>query len=107
MAVLNFDEKSFKSEVAEGKGLAVVDFWAPWCGPCQIMGPILVEFEKELGEKVKVGKINVDEVGAVAQQFGVMSIPTLIIFKDGKNVKQFVGVQGKESLLAEVEGLLK
>jgi len=107
MSVLTLDEKSFKSEVTEGKGLAIVDFWAPWCGPCQIMGPILEEFEKEAEGKVKVGKINVDEVGAVAQQFGVMSIPTLIIFKDGKNVKQLVGVQPKESLFSEIEALSK
>lgn len=107
MAVLTLDEKSFKSKVSEGKGLAVVDFWAPWCGPCQIMGPILEEFEKEVGEKVVVGKINVDEVGAVAQKFAVMSIPTIIIFKDGKNVKQLVGVQSKESLVSEVEEMGK
>ncbi len=107
MAVLTFDEKNFRSDVLENKGIAVVDFWAPWCGPCQIMGPILAEFEKEVGEKIVVGKINIDEVGAVAQKFGVMSIPTIILFKAGKVVKQLVGVQSKESLLATVEELGK
>ena len=77
----------------------LVDFWAPWCGPCRIQGPIVEELAKELeGKPYKVGKLNVDESPNIAQQYGVMSIPTLMVFKGGKVDKQMVGVQQKETL---------
>jgi thioredoxin 1 len=78
----------------------VIDFWAPWCGPCRIMNPILDELEKELGDKVEIEKINVDEDQAKSQQFGVMSIPTYVIVKDGKEVGRKIGVTPKADLLA-------
>jgi len=84
-------EESFNDEIA--KGVVLVDFWAEWCGPCQQMLPVLAEFAKEMDGKVKVGKVNVDEAQAVAQSYRVMSIPTLMVFKDGKPVEQLVGVQ--------------
>ncbi len=84
-------EETFNDEVASG--VVLVDFWAEWCGPCQQMLPVLGEFAKEMGDKMKVGKVNVDEAQAVAQSYRVMSIPTLMVFKDGKPVEQLVGVQ--------------
>jgi len=83
-------EENFNDEIASG--VTLVDFWAEWCGPCQQMLPTLSEFAKDSGD-VKVGKVNVDEAQAVAQSYRVMSIPTLIVFKDGQPVEQVVGVQ--------------
>ena len=101
--MLQFTDQNFEQEVLKSDQPVLVDFWAPWCGPCQMMGPILEELEKDLSGKVKIGKLNVDENQAVAVGYGVMSIPTLIIFKDGTIVKQFVGVQAKEVLMEELE----
>ena len=97
--VLN--EENFETETKSG--LTLVDFWAPWCGPCQMMLPILDEFAGEMGDKVTVGKVNVDENPAIAGNFRVMSIPTLILFKDGKAVEQVVGVQQLEALKSLAE----
>ena len=83
--------------------LTLLDFWAPWCGPCKIMDPIIDEIEKELGDKLKVDRINVDEDPAKSQQFGVMSIPTYIIMKDGKEVGRKIGITAK----AELQKLLQ
>jgi len=92
--VLNKDnfEESIKS------GVTLVDFWAEWCGPCQMMLPILEDFSKEMWNKMTVGKVNVDENPEIAGQFRVMSIPTLIVFKDGKAVETLVWVQQKDQL---------
>lgn len=84
-------EENFNDKIASG--VALVDFWAEWCGPCQQMLPVLGEFAKEMGDKVTVGKVNVDEAQAIAQSYRVMSIPTLIVFKDGQPVEQLVWVQ--------------
>ena len=92
-------------EVSKTKPV-LVDFFAVWCGPCQMQAPILDQVSEAIGDKAVVGKLNVDEAGDVAQKFGVMSIPTLIIFKDGKPAKQFVGVQMKDSLLADLTNLV-
>jgi len=98
-----FTDQNFESEVLKSDKPTLVDFWAPWCGPCQMMGPIIEELAKEMGDKVKIGKLNVDENPKIAQKFSVMSIPTIIIFKDGKTAKQLVGVQSKEALKEELE----
>lgn len=98
-----FTDQNFDQEVIKSEKPVLVDFWAPWCGPCQIMGPIVEELAKEMGDKAKIGKLNVDENSVVAQNFSIMSIPTVMIFKGGKMVKQFVGVQAKESLKEELE----
>jgi thioredoxin 1 len=103
--VFEFTDKSFKEAVLEAKEPVLVDFWAPWCGPCQLAGPVIEELAKEYEGQVKVVKINVDENPKTAEKYGVMSIPTVIIFKDGKEVKRQVGFPGKagyESLIREV-----
>ncbi len=96
MSVVVLNEENFANEVSSG--VVLVDFWAEWCGPCQMMLPILSDFAQDIGDKVKVGKINVDENPALAQQFRVMSIPTLIVLKDGKPVEMMVGVKQKQEL---------
>lgn len=97
MAVVNLTEANFEQEIKEGKVL--VDFWAAWCGPCQMLSPIVEEVAEE-EDDLKVGKVNVDEQPALASQFGVMSIPTLLVFKDGKLVNQTVGARPKSGVLA-------
>lgn len=98
-----FTDQNFDQEVIRSDKVTLVDFWAPWCGPCQMMGPIVEELAKEMEGKAKIGKLNVDENSEVAQKLSIMSIPTIMIFKDGKMVKQFVGVQAKETLKEELE----
>jgi thioredoxin 1 len=98
---INFDEEVLK----ENDKPVLVDFWAPWCGPCQMMGPILDELSTEVENFAKVGKVNVDENPETAGQYQVMSIPTLIIFKDGKPAKQMTGVQSKEALTEELKNI--
>ncbi|UQZ33282.1 thioredoxin [Paenibacillus sp. PK3_47] len=97
MAIVNVSDQTFGNEV-EGQGTVVVDFWAPWCGPCKMLAPILDELSSELGDSVKIAKLNVDENPETASRFGVMSIPTLIFFKDGQPVDKVVGLNSKESL---------
>ena len=100
-----FTDQNFEQEVLKSDKPTLVDFWAPWCGPCQMMGPVIDELAIEMGDKAKIGKINVDENPETATKFGVMSIPSIKIFKDGKIVKEFVGVQNKDNLKAELEKL--
>jgi len=103
---LEFTDANFQKEVLESKKPVLVDFWAPWCGPCQLMGPIVEELAKIMEGKASVGKINVDENEEIARKFAIMSIPAIKIFKDGKIVKEFVGVQSIEILKEELEILL-
>ena len=93
-------------EATISSGVALVDFWASWCGPCKMQLPIVEELSNELGEKAKVGKVNVDEQLELAQQFGIQSIPTLILFKDGKPLEIMVGLQSKENLYEKINGAL-
>jgi thioredoxin 1 len=88
-----------------GEGLTIVDFWAPWCQPCLIQGPILERVAQRVNGKAKVCKLNVDENMATPGKFGITGIPTMIIFKDGQPAKQFVGVQGENTLVQAVESL--
>jgi thioredoxin 1 len=92
------NDQNFSTEVENG-GLVLVDFFADWCGPCKLMGPIIEELVEEYKDKnVKIGKLNVDEAKVTAEKYGIMSIPTVILFKNGKVVWQASGVQSKESL---------
>ncbi len=90
-----FTEENFQKEVLESDVPVVVDFWAVWCGPCKMLAPTLDQIAAEFEGKAKVGKVNVDENQQLAAQYGIMSIPTVMIFKDGKVVEQFIGVQPK------------
>lgn len=101
-----FTDQNFEQEVLRTDKPVLVDFWAPWCGPCQIMGPIIEELAQEMEGKATVGKLNVDENPITAQKYGVMSIPTLIIFKGGVVVDQVVGVQPKEILREKLEAFI-
>lgn len=97
MAIEHVTDQNFAEKTAEG--LVLVDFWAPWCGPCKMIAPVLDEIDAEMGDKVKILKLNVDENQETAGKFGVMSIPTLLLMKDGNIVDQVIGFQPKESLV--------
>lgn len=99
-------DQNFDTEVGGSDKPYLVDFWAEWCGPCRMQGPIVEDVAKTMAGKAKVGKFNVDENPNIAMKFGIMSIPTIIIFKSGKPVKQFVGVQSKETLVSELQKLM-
>lgn len=103
---IEFNDKNFEQEVLKSDKITLVDFWAPWCGPCQMMGPIIDALAKEMEEKAKIGKCNVDENGETAEKFSIMSIPSFKVFKDGKVVKEFTGAQNKENLKKELESLI-
>ena len=100
---LVINEQNFETEVLKSDVPVLVDFWAPWCGPCKIMGPIIEEVAKELeGKPAKIGKMNVDDNPETPAKYGIMSIPTIIMFKNGEPVDQMVGVQAKEKLLEKL-----
>lgn len=102
MGVVNLTLANFEQEVLKTDKQVLVDFWAPWCGPCQMLGPVIDEIANESPE-LKVCKIDIDEVPELAQKFGVMSIPTLVVIKDGKEVNRTMGAQPKESILSILE----
>ena len=99
MSVNVFNGENFENEVLKANETVLVDFYADWCGPCKMMSPIIDSIAEENLENVKVGKINVDENGELAEKYNVMSIPTIIVFKNGMPVKGFVGVTGKQEIV--------
>jgi len=104
--ILEVTDRTFESEVLNSDKPVLVDFWAPWCMPCRMMGPILEQFIREVGDGVKVCKLNTDENPAVPTRYGIMSIPSLLIFKDGEEVGRTIGVQPVEALKAELDKAL-
>ena len=95
--VTELSESKFDAAIANG--VTLVDFWAPWCGPCRMQGPILEEVAESIDGQAKIAKVDADEAGGVAGRFGVQTIPTLVLFKDGNEVRRFIGVQPKEILI--------
>lgn len=100
---IEFNESNFKSEVLDYSGPAMIDFWAPWCGPCRVMGPVVDSLAKKYDGKIKIAKVNVDENQTLAGQFSIMSIPAIIFFKSGKAVYTHLGATNE----AELETLIK
>lgn len=94
--------ENFKNEVEDYKGTVLIDFYADWCGPCRMMSPVIDEIAEENSD-IKVGKVNCDLDGDLAMKFGVMSIPTLLIFKDGKQIKEFIGLTDKDEILTSLK----
>ncbi len=104
MAIVNATDETFSQEISQG--LVLADFWATWCGPCRMIAPVLEELDAEMGDKVKIVKLDVDENQETAAKYGVMSIPTLILFKDGEIVDKVVGYRPKEALVEVINNHL-
>ncbi|NPB06296.1 MAG: thioredoxin [Aquificae bacterium] len=96
--VITLTEENWDREVLQSDKPVLVDFWAPWCGPCRIIAPIIEELAEEFGDQIKVGKLNTDENPNIAMRYGIRAIPTLILFKNGEVVDTRIGVQPKEAL---------
>ena len=104
-AVSNTNEQDFDALIRDSKVPVVVDFWAPWCGPCRTIAPILEQLAGELGEAAKITKVNVDENAGLAQKYNVRAIPTILLFKDGELKDQIVGLVQKEALRQKIQSL--
>lgn len=100
---IQVNDENFKKEVLESEELVLVDFWAPWCMPCRMLAPTIEEIAEEMDGKVKVCKMNVDESVQYPQQYGIMSIPTVLLFKNGEIVESMIGLQPKEEILKTVQ----
>ena len=100
MTEMNITKENFEAEVMNSDKPVLIDFWAPWCGPCRMLSPTISEIAEEYGDKVKVCKVNVDEQGELASTFGVMSIPTLVVIKEGKIVNSVTGVRPKDQIVS-------
>lgn len=107
MALLHLTDTNFKKEVLESGLPVLVDYWAPWCSPCKMIAPTLEELAKEYEGKIKVGKLNVDDSPKTTTHYGIMSIPTLMFFKNGKVLEQVVGALSKAELKKKIEEILK
>lgn len=98
--VFEITEQNFEKEVLNSKDTVLLDFWASWCGPCRMLSPVVEEISNEYFDKVKVGKVNVDEQSELAQKFGIMSIPTLMVFKNGEHIDTKIGVRPKTEIIS-------
>jgi len=107
MSLLHLTDGNFKKEVLESDLPVLVDFWAPWCGPCKMLGPVVEEFAREFKGRLKVAKINIDQDAQTATQYGVMSIPTLLFFKHGKVTEQLVGALSRQELKKKIQDNLQ
>ena len=105
-SITTLSDTSFDEEIGSASAPVLVDFWAEWCGPCKMIAPILEEIADEQGDAIQIAKLNVDEAGEVARRFEVMSIRTLILFKDGEPVKRVVGAKPKQALLDDIAEFL-
>lgn len=104
--VLHFNDDNFDDEVMNSAGPVLVDFWAEWCGPCQMLGPVIDELAKEFAGKVKVGKVDVDQARNTAAKFGIQNIPTVVLLSGGQPVQTFVGVRKKGDYKAAINALI-
>jgi len=102
---IELTQQNFKTEILDAPVLSIVDFWAPWCMPCRMIAPVLEEIAKDYAEKIKVGKVNVDNETALAAEYSIMSIPALLFFKDGKVVDQIIGAVPKEHIEEKLKSL--
>ncbi len=103
---IEFTDANFDSEVIKSDTPVLVDFWAPWCGPCKMIAPIVEEISTEYSGRLKVGKVNTDDNQKVATDYGVMSIPTIMIFKNGEVVERIIGAQPKDALTSKIDSVL-
>lgn len=99
----NYDQNSFQKEVLNSKEPVLVDFWAPWCGPCKMVAPVIEEIAAEYKGKIQVGKVNVDENPEIASEYGIMSIPSILLFINGAPVFKLVGFRPKKEIVAEID----
>ena len=106
MELLHIDDEDFKEKVLDKKGLVVVDFFATWCGPCRMLGPVLEEVQEEMKDKLTILKLDVDEGENTAKRYGIMSVPSMLIFKDGEEVDRLVGFKQKDALVEYFSKLL-
>lgn len=105
--IMTVDQNSFQKNVIDSQKPVLVDFWAPWCGPCRAVAPVVEELAKEYGDKAGFAKVNVDESPILASQYGVMSIPTIMVFKGGKPAEQVIGYKPKNELKKLLDKVLK
>lgn len=103
---IELTDDTFEAEVLNAAIPVLVDFWAPWCGPCRMVAPVVEEIAKDYEGRIKVGKVNTDSNQKIAAKYGIMSIPTLMIFKGGKEVERIIGAQPKDALAGKIDSIL-